>query len=252
MTRVIDLNADLGEGFGPWSMGDDAAMLGIVTSANIACGGHAGDAETMFATLRAAQARGVVVGAHPGFADPAGFGRRVIPMTAAEIGRMVAAQVGALCGVAALAGVRVAYVKPHGALALLAARDREVASAICAALSPELELLAISGTVLEAVARIAGRVVHAEVFADRGYLTSGHLVPRGHPEALIHDPEVAVRRMVDFLDSGRMPAIDGPPVSLQAASICVHGDSPGAVALAQALRAGLAAAGVGLAPFVRA
>ena len=148
----IDLNSDLGEGFGPWSMGDDGAMLGLVTSANIACGGHAGDPETMFATLRLAAERGVTVGAHPGYADPMGFGRRVIPMTPDQIGRMVAAQVGTLMGVAALAGVAVRYVKPHGALANLAADRRDVADAIAAAvgaLPAGLAVLAISGTEME-------------------------------------------------------------------------------------------------------
>ena len=131
----IDLNSDLGEGFGPWAMGDDAAMLGVVTSANIACGGHASDPETMFATLRQAAERGVAIGAHPGYADREGFGRRIIPMTPGEIGRMVAAQAGSLQGVAALAGAQVRYVKPHGALGNLAADDRAVADAIVAAVA---------------------------------------------------------------------------------------------------------------------
>ena len=155
----MDLNSDLGESFGPWSMGDDAAMLRVVTSANIACGGHASDPETMFATLRMAAERGVVIGAHPGYADPLGFGRRVIPMEPAEITRMVAAQVGALQGVAALAGAKVAYVKAHGALANLAADRREVADAIASAvkaLPGNLAILAISGTELEAAGRAAG------------------------------------------------------------------------------------------------
>ena len=148
----IDLNSDLGEGFGPWTMGSDAAMLDVVTSANIACGGHASDPETMFQTLQLASARGVIIGAHPGYNDPMGFGRRIIPMAPAEIGRMIAAQIGALAGVAALAGARVAYVKPHGALANLAAADRDVSKAIVAAvqaIAPGLAILAISGTVLE-------------------------------------------------------------------------------------------------------
>jgi 5-oxoprolinase (ATP-hydrolysing) subunit A len=177
----IDLNADLGEGFGPWTMGNDAAMLDLVTSANIACGGHASDPETMFLTLSQAAARGVVVGAHPGYADREGFGRRVIPMSAAAIGRMVAAQVGALAGVAALAGTEVRYVKPHGALGNLAADDRGVAEAIVAAVAAlpgHLAVLAISGTELELAARAAGMEVFSEVFADRAYLPNGRLVPR--------------------------------------------------------------------------
>lgn len=249
----IDLNADLGEGFGPWSMGDDAGMLDLVTSANIACGGHAGDPETMFATLQAAARRGVRIGAHPGYADPAGFGRRVIPMTADEVGRMVAAQVGALMGVAALAGAKVGYVKPHGALANLAAEDRAVAGAIAAAVravSPGLAVLAISGTVLAAVARDSGLRVYSEVFADRAYLPDGRLVPRSRPDAMIHDAGAAAARLLAFLQSGVMPVIGGAPVALVADSICVHGDSPGAVAMARTIRAALTAQGVSITPFL--
>lgn len=252
MIRAIDLNADLGEGYGPWAMGDDAGMLELVTSASIACGGHAGDAETMFATLKRAAARGVVVGAHPGYADREGFGRRVIPMAPAEIGRMVAAQTGSLMALAALAGTAVRYVKPHGALNLLAAEAPGVAEAIVAAvraIAPDLAILAISGTALEQAARAAGAPVHSEIFADRTYLATGRLTPRSHPEALIHDPQAASARLLAFLESGLMPAVDGPPVRLAAQSVCVHGDNPGAVAMARQIRADLAAAGITLAPF---
>lgn len=252
MVRRIDLNADLGEGFGPWAMGDDAAMLGLVTSANLACGGHAGDPEVMFAALRAAAERGVVVGAHPGYADREGFGRRVIPMTPDEIGRMVAAQVGALLGVAALAGVPVAYVKAHGALANLAADRAEVAAAIAAAVAAmpgRLALLAISGTELEVEGRKAGLPVVAEVFADRAYRTDGRLVPRGQTGAVLHDPEMAAARMLRFVETGRMPVLGGGEIALEAGSICVHGDSPGAVEMARAVRAALEGAGVILRPF---
>ena len=249
----IDLNSDLGEGFGPWSMGDDAALLDIVTSANIACGGHASDPETMFRTLTLAAERGVVVGAHPGYADREGFGRRVIPMAPVEIGRMVAAQVGALVAVAALVPARVRYVKPHGALANLAARDMDVARAIAAAIrhiDPGLAVLAISGTCLEQAGRAAGLDTYSEIFADRGYLASGQLVPRGTPGAMIHDPDQAAARLIGFLASGRMPVIDGDPIALAAQSICVHGDGPAAVAMARLLRARLMAEGVTLAPFL--
>ena len=249
----IDLNSDLGEGFGPWDMGDEAAMLGIVTSANVACGGHAGDPETMFRTLTRARDNGVTVGAHPGYADPLGFGRRVIPMTTEEIARMCAAQVGALQGVAALAGVRVAYVKPHGALGNLAARDRAVADAIAGAvrqLDPELAILAISGTRTEEAARAAGLPTYSEIFADRGYLSSGQLVPRDREGAMIHDADAAAERLLGFLDTGRMPVVDGAPIALAAQSICVHGDSPGAVAMARTIRARLTAEGVRIAPFL--
>lgn len=245
---TIDLNADLGEG-----MGDDAAMLEIVTSANIACGAHAGDPETMFATLCRAAARGVVVGAHPGYPDREGFGRRVIPMTPPEIERMVAAQIGALAGVAAIAGARVRYVKPHGALANLAADDSGVASAIARAVRAVdggLAVLAISGTALEGAARDAGLVAFSEIFADRAYLPSGRLVPRSMPGAVLHDPEEVAARLEQMLASGLMPVMGGAPVALAAQSICVHGDTPGAVDLARRLRARLTGAGFRLAPFL--
>lgn len=253
MIRTIDLNADLGEGFGPWAMGDDAGMMALVTSASIACGGHAGDAETMFASLQRAAARGVVVGAHPGYADREGFGRRVIPMAPAEIGRMVAAQTGSLMALARMAGTAVRYVKPHGALANLAADAPEVAQAIVAAVrasAPDLAVLAISGTALEAAARAAGAPVFSEIFADRTYLATGRLTPRARDDAMIHDPQEASARLLAFLRSGLMPAVDGPPLRLAAHSICVHGDSPGAVAMARRIRADLTAAEITLAPFL--
>lgn len=255
MIRSIDLNSDLGEAFGPWPMGDDAAMLDLVSSANIACGGHAGDPDTMFATLRLAADRGVVVGAHPGYADRQGFGRRVIPMTPAEIGRMVAAQTGALQGVAALVGARVAYVKPHGALANLAADDAAVAQAIAAAVAAlpgGLAVLAISGTAFETAARAEGLAVFSEIFADRGYLPNGRLVPRGQPGAMITDPAQAAERLVGFLRSGLMPVAGGGQIPLAAHSICVHGDSPHAVAMARHIRARLTDAGIAIAPFLQA
>ena len=251
MARSIDLNSDLGESFGPWSMGDDAAMLSVVSSANIACGGHASDPETMFRTLTLARENGVTVGAHPGYADREGFGRRIIPMTPDEIGRMVAAQIGALQAMAALAGTRVAYVKPHGALGNLAAADAKVAEAIVAVvrrIDPGLAILAISGAELEIAA--GGGPVFSEIFADRGYLSSGRLVPRGQPGAMIHDPGEAAGRILGFLESGHMPVVDGAPIPLRAHSICVHGDSPGAVVMAREVRARLEAAGVTIAGFL--
>ena len=250
----MDLNADLGEGFGPWTMGDDAAMLGVVTSANIACGGHASDPDTMFATLRMAADRGVSIGAHPGYADRLGFGRRVIPMSPDEIARMVAAQVGALQGVAALAGARVRYVKAHGALANLAADTPAVADAIAAAvqaLPGGLAILAISGTELERAGLAAGLPTFSEIFADRAYLPNGRLVPRSRPDAMIHGAKAAADRLIGFLGSGLMPVVGGDPIPLAAQSICVHGDGPEAVAMAVEVRARLQAAGVVLAPFLR-
>jgi UPF0271 protein len=250
---AVDLNSDLGEGFGPWALGDDAAMLDIVTSANLACGGHASDPETMYRTLCLARDRGVVVGAHPGYADRAGFGRRIIPMTPEEIGRMVAAQAGALQGVAALAGVRVAYVKPHGALGNLAADDAAVAGAIAVAVQRlGLGVLAISGTALEQAARAAGLPVWSEIFADRAYLPTGRLVPRARAGAVIHDAGAAVARLVGFFATGEMPCLDGGTVRLAAQSVCVHSDTPGAVAMARDLRARLVAEGIAIRPFAGA
>lgn len=249
----IDLNSDLGEAYGPWAMGDDAAMLRLVTSANVACGGHAGDPEVMFDTMSRARDAGVVIGAHPGYADPLGFGRRVIPMSPAEITRMVAAQVGALMGVAALSGARVGYVKAHGALANLAAAQRPVADAVAAAVAAmpgDLALLAIAGTELEAAGRATNLPVYAEIFADRGYLASGQLVPRGQAGAMIHDADQAADRLLRYLDSGLMPVVDGDPIRLVAQSVCVHGDSPGAVEMARTIRDRLGAVGVGFAPFL--
>lgn len=248
----IDLNSDLGEGYGPWAMGDDAAILDCVTSANIACGGHAGDPETMFKTLRLATERGVQVGAHPGYTDREGFGRRIIPMQPVEAGRMLVAQVGALMALARLAGTPVRYVKPHGALGNLAAADRGLADALVTAvraLDPALAVLAISGTELEHAARAQGVAVFSEIFADRAYLPSGQLVPRGRPGAVLHDAKQATDRLLRFLQTGRMPVQDGEPIVLRADSICVHGDSAEAAAMARQIRERLQAEGVTVAAF---
>ena len=249
----IDLNSDLGEGFGPYSLGDDAARLAIVTSANVAAGGHASDPDTMAATLAEAARRGVVIGAHPGYADRAGFGRRVIPMQPDQIGRMVLAQTGALSALAQQAGTVVRYVKPHGALGNLAAADADVARAIAsavAALSPRLAILAISGTALEHAARAEGVEVFSEIFADRAYLADGQLVPRSRPGSVLHDAGAIADRLLGFLGSGRMPVLDGGEVALAAHSICVHSDTPGAVAIAQTVHQRLSDAGVTIAPFL--
>ncbi|WP_120501405.1 LamB/YcsF family protein [Roseovarius sp. EL26] len=248
----IDLNSDLGEGFGSWAMGDDATMLTLVTSANIACGAHAGDPETMFQTLLLAKENGVSVGAHPGYNDRIGFGRRVIPMPPDEVGRMCAAQIGALMALAAQAGVSVDYVKPHGALGNLAARDRSVADAIVAAvqkISPDLAMLAISGTQSELAARDLGTPVYSEIFADRGYLSTGQLVPRGQEGAMIDDPAQASERLIAYLETDMMPVVDGDPIRLAAQSVCVHGDSPGAVAMTKEIRKRLLAHGVEIRQF---
>ena len=252
--RSIDLNADLGESFGPWNMGDDGKMLQIVSSANIACGGHAGDNATMFDTVTAAKAAGVVIGAHPGFEDRQGFGRRRLPLTVTEVEQLVAAQTGALCGVAALAGADVRYVKAHGALSNWAAGEPEIAAAIVratrAVMGDQALLLAVSGTALEREADHAGLAACSEVFADRGYTPEGQLVPRNQPGAMIHDAAAAATRLIAFLETGDMPTVGGAPVKLNAGSICVHGDGPTAVAMAAALRARLTDAGLNIRSFV--
>lgn len=249
----IDLNSDLGESYGPWKMGDDEAILQVVTSANVACGGHASDPETMFRTLEIARDRGVVVGAHPGFADREGFGRRLIPMTPGEIERLVATQTGALMGAAALARVEVRYIKAHGALANHCADDRAAAMAIARAakaFGPDMAVLAISGTELELAARECGVPVYSEIFADRGYLSTGRLVPRSRSDAMIHDPQEAADRLVSYLETGLMPVVDGPAIKLDAHSICVHGDGPSAIAMAAHIRKTLSARGVILKSFL--
>ena len=249
----VDLNADLGEGYGPWTMGDDAAMLDIVTSANVACGGHASDPETMYRTLVLARERGIVVGAHPSYPDRKGFGRRRLPCTAGEVERFVAAQLGQLMAVAALAGSRVAYVKPHGALANVAAVEADVAAAILRAVravDPGLGVLAISGTVLEQLARAEAFGVFSEIFADRGYTSEGTLVPRSAPGALITDAGEATDRILAFLRSGRMPTVEGDLIPLAVDSICIHGDSNHAVQMARQLKAALVAEGFAVRPFL--
>ncbi|MFN0116640.1 MAG: LamB/YcsF family protein [Paracoccaceae bacterium] len=245
--RCIDLNADLGE-----ETGDDPSMLALVSSANVACGGHAGGPEAMYAAFSAACANGVAAGAHPGYPDRANFGRVVVPMSEAGIERMVAAQVGAAAGVAALAGHRLSYVKAHGALYNLAATDVGVARAIARAVravDPRLSLLCLSGSPAVRVSADAGLTVFSEVFADRAYRADGTLVPRGEPGAVIHDPAAVTDRVLAMLDSGAVVAADETTVRLAMDSLCVHGDTPGAVGLARGLRAALEAAGWRIARF---
>jgi UPF0271 protein len=242
----INLNADLGEGYGPWKMGDDAAMLDIVASANVACGGHAGDAETMRRTLRLAKERGVSVGAHPSYPDLQGFGRRAMALSAAELESQVAGQVGALAGIAALENIRVTHVKPHGALNNLACVDRSVADTICravVAIDRALILLAPAASELVAAGRAAGLLVVEEIFADRAYLPDGQLVPRSRPDAMIHGADACLAHVLAMLDAGALIAVDGTRIATPIGSICVHGDNPGAVAVARHLREQLAARG---------
>jgi UPF0271 protein len=247
----IDLNADLGEAHGDWSS-DDAAMLDVVTSANIACGFHAGDALTMARTVALAAERGVVVGAHLSYLDREGFGRRFIDVDAEELRAQAVYQLGALAGACRVAGARLAYVKPHGALYHAIALDPAQAEAIVGAIvafDPALLLLGLPDTVATRLAGDVGLRTVVEAFADRAYLPDGSLVPRGEPGAVLHDPEVVAARMVALATSGTVEAVDGTRVPVPAESLCVHGDSPNAVAMARAVRSALEAAGVGIEPF---
>jgi UPF0271 protein len=249
---AIDLNSDLGEGYGPWRMGDDEALLDIVTSANIACGGHAGDPLTMQRTVRSAGRRGISIGAHVSYPDLRGFGRRHLEIRPDEIGAEVLAQLGALDAIARGAGVRVGYVKPHGALYNEMVVDPELAAAVVAAIASfdaTLPLLTLPGSVaIEAAAR-QGLPVYREGFPDRAYQPDGRLVSRGQPGAVLHDPQVVAARAVRMATEGSTLALDGTPVALQVDTICVHGDSPDAVATASAVRTALTASDVTLAPF---
>ena len=253
-TLRVDLNSDLGEAFGPWSMGDDTAMMDVVTSVNVACGGHAGDPTTMAETIRAAAARDLAIGAHPGFPDKQGFGRRPIPMSGAEIERLVAAQVGALAGIAALEDAHLSHVKAHGALANLGAAQDDVADAIARAVravDDGLVLLAIAGTALERAARRAGLAVAREGFADRAYTDEGQLAPRGSDGAVLHDVEEVALRAVAMAEGRGLPLLSGGWRPQEVDSICVHGDTPGAVAMARRTRTVLEEAGFTIAPFAR-
>lgn len=248
----VDLNTDCGESFGPWVMGDDAAILAVVTSANVACGFHAGDPETMARTLELAKTNGVCVGAHPGYEDRAGFGRRVLPMAPAAIGRMVAYQIGAMAGLAALCGVPLRHVKPHGALSNLASQDRVVAEAIAAAVRDvdrSLTLLAVAASALERAGRDAGLAVACEIFADRTYEPDGLLRARSKPAAIVADASAAAARTVEMVQAGAIIAHDGTRVPTAIHSVCVHGDTPQAVGIARAVRAALERAGIAVAPF---
>lgn len=253
--RTIDLNSDLGEGYGAWSMGDDPAMLEIVSSANIACGFHAGDPLTIRATVTAAAARGVAVGAHVSYPDRVGFGRRAMDVTPAELTADVIYQIGALQGIARAAGTRVAYVKPHGALYNTIATNARQADAVIAAIreiDPALALMGLAGTQVLSRAADAGLATVAEAFGDRAYAPDGQLVSRRQPGAVLHDAEAVAARMLRLARDGVIEAIDGSTLRLTADSICVHGDSAGAVEMARRIRETLVAGGIAIAPFTAA
>jgi len=250
--KYIDLNADLGESFGAWSLGLDNELLACLSSANIACGWHAGDPAVMERSVAAALAAGVALGAHPGYPDLAGFGRRSMALSAEEIYGAVLYQTGALRAFAEASGGRLSHVKPHGALyndaAADAAKARAVAKAVRAA-GGGLFLVGPPGSALSAAAAEIGLPYAREFFADRAYGDDGRLVPRGLPGAVIHDAALAVRRVLSALESGVVASINGAPVTMNFDTICLHGDNPHALAFARSLRAALASAGIEPRPY---
>jgi len=248
----VDLNSDVGESFGRWELGDDPAVLAAVTSANVACGFHAGDPLTLRRTCTAAAEHGVRVGAQVGYRDLAGFGRRYIAYERAELTADVLYQLGALDGIARASGTRVTYVKPHGALYNTAVHDEEQAAAVVdavAAYDARLPVLGLPGSALLAAAERAGLGTVREAFADRGYTPAGTLVPRSQEGALLTDPAEVADRVLRLVTEGTVVAVDGSVVAIEAESVCVHGDSPGAVAMVRAVRARLEGSGVALRAF---
>ena len=243
----IDINADMGESFGAYTIGHDQQLLTSITSANVAAGFHAGDPTVLRQTIRQAKAHGVAVGAHPGFPDLVGFGRRELAVTPREAEDMVLYQIAAVAGVAASEGVALQHVKPHGALFNMAVRDAELARAIAravAAFDCNLILFGLPGSEILAAGREEGLTVAAEVFADRAYEADGSLMSRRKPGAVIHDPEAVVSRAVRMVTDRTVVAHDGTMVEIEADTICVHGDTPDSDLLAARLRAALEAAGV--------
>ncbi|MDQ1670639.1 MAG: 5-oxoprolinase (ATP-hydrolyzing) subunit [Actinomycetota bacterium] len=254
MTGAIDLNSDLGEGFGVWRLGDDAALLGIVTSANVACGFHAGDPTIMSAVTSTAADRGVAVGAQVSYRDLAGFGRRRIEMDPGELTDEVIYQIGALDGFCHVAGQSVRYVKPHGALYNACVDDEVQAAAVVRAVAlydDSLPVLGLPGSALLRHAGRAGLPCVAEGFVDRAYTPDGRLVPRSDPGALVTDVDEVVQRAVRLAQDGEVVAVDGTVLAMKVESLCVHGDTPGAVSLARQVRAALEHAGAVVRPFAQ-
>ncbi|MGB3315583.1 MAG: 5-oxoprolinase subunit PxpA [Albidovulum sp.] len=251
MTRV-DLNADMGESFGPWTMGDDLALLDIVTSANIACGFHAGDPDVMARTMAAAQARGVGIGAHPGFADLQGFGRQRMKLAAESLANLIRYQVGAALAMAGTVGGAVRHVKLHGAMANMAAEDKAMAlTCYRAALSvaPDAIIMVLAGTAQQAAVAELGCRAACEIFADRAYNDDATLVDRSLPGAVIHDAARAAQRMVEMVQAGAIITESGKRIPTRIDTICLHGDTAEAVEIARATRGALEAAGIAVAQF---
>ncbi len=248
----VDLNSDLGEGFGRWSLGDDEALLDIVTSANVACGFHAGDPSIMRRVCEQAAERGVSIGAHVGYRDLAGFGRRFLDVDPDQLRDEVMYQIAALDGFARAAGSRVRYVKPHGALYNAVVTHVEQAGAVVAAAQAlgDLPVLGLPGSELLGAADSAGLPAFHEAFADRAYTSEGQLVSRRLPGAVLHEPDEVSRRCARMVRDGTVDAVDGTTLTLRPSSLCVHGDSPGAVVMARAVRDALTDDGIALRPFV--
>lgn len=252
MTGTVDLNADMGESFGPWQMGNDTELLKIVTSANIACGFHAGDWDVMARTMRAAAEQGAGLGAHPGFADLQGFGRRRMNLAHDSLANMIRYQLGAAQAMARSAGGEIRHLKLHGALANMAAEDQALAMACyTAALSvaPDIILLVLTETAQQAAARDLGCRTACEIFADRAYNDDATLLDRSLPGAVIHDPETAARRVVDMVQAGAVISESGRHIPARIDSICLHGDTAQAISIARHCRSALEAAGIVLGQF---
>ena len=247
MNNSVDLNADMGESFGPWTMGDDLALLDIVTSANIACGFHAGDPDVMAKTMHAAAERGVGIGAHPGFADLQGFGRQRMMMPSESLGNMVQYQLGAALAVAHAKGAKVRHLKLHGAMSNMSSEDKDMAlTCYRAALSvaPDITIMVLAGTAQQAAVKELGCNAACEIFADRAYNDDATLVDRKLPGAVIHDPELAGRRMVEMMQAGAIITESGKHIPTRIDTICLHGDTPEAVDIAKSTRRALEASGI--------
>jgi UPF0271 protein len=252
VAAVIDLNADVGEGFGSWTMGDDEALVGLVSSANVACGFHAGDPSTMARVCAFAAERGVAVGAHVAYRDLAGFGRRDLDIAPDELIGDVLYQLGALDAFARAAGTRLSYVKPHGALYNRIAIDPVQAKGVLEAVrrfDASLPVLTLPASRVHAVAAGMGIATVTEAFPDRSYEVNGQLVSRSQSGAVLHDPDLVAQRAVRMATTGRLTAVDGSEVDVAARSLCVHGDTLEAVAIATAVRRALEAAGITVQPF---
>ncbi|WP_404469228.1 LamB/YcsF family protein [Sutcliffiella horikoshii] len=237
--KTVDLNSDLGESFGAYTIGNDEEVLQYISSANIACGFHAGDYNVLMKTVKKAAELGVSVGAHPGFPDLAGFGRRDMHMSKQEIFNLVVYQIGAIQAAARVAGTQVHHVKPHGALYNLASKDEMVSTAIAEAVhsvDPDLILFGLAGSKLVRAGENVGLRVAQEVFADRTYQQDGTLTPRSHAKAMIHDADLAVERVLRMVTDGKVTAVNGEDIFIQADTICVHGDEPEALEFVRKLR----------------